>query len=103
MKGIAAELKQETAEFQQQIAAELDRQRQSIDDAFANFSTRFDSEREFDEAFISSVGEHLKLARDEGAKITATAFAEAEKLEQETAQQPANYDSIRDAVDDISS
>jgi len=103
IKGVTAELKQETAEFQQQITAEFDKQRQAIDDAFAKFSARFDSEKEFDEAFISSVSEHLKLARDEGAKITATAFAEAEKLEEETAQQPASYDAIRDAVDDISS
>lgn len=101
LKGVVAELKQETAEFQQRIAAEFDRQRQSIDEAFAAFNQRFDSENKFDEAFIASVGEHLRLARDEGAKITATAFAEAEKLEQETAQQPASYDAIRDAVNDI--
>ncbi len=106
LKGVAAQLKQETAEFQQRIASEFDRQRQAIDDAFAAFSSRFDSENTFDEAFTSSVAEHLRLARDEGAKITATAFAEAEKLEQETAAtQPhaANYDAIRDAVNDISS
>lgn len=103
MKGVAAELKQETAEFQQRIAAEFDRQRQSIDEAFAAFSARFDSEAQFDEAFSASVSEHLRLARDEGAKITATAFAEAEKLEHDTAPKAVSYDSIRDAIDDISS
>jgi len=103
MKGVAAELKQETAEFQQRIAAEFDKQRQSIDEAFAAFSARFDSEAQFDEAFSASVSEHLRLARDEGAKLTANAFAEAEKLEQDTAPKAASYDSIRDAVDDISS
>lgn len=103
MKGVAAELKQETSEFQQRISAELDKQRQSIDEAFAAFTARFDSETEFDEAFSASVSEHLRLARDEGAKITATAFAEAEKLEEQSAQKPASYDAIRDAVDDISS
>ena len=107
LKGVVAELKQETAEFQQRINAEFDRQRQASDEAFAAFSASFDSGHSFDEAFISTVNEHLKLARDEGAMITATAFAEAEKLEQETAQQtaqqPANYDAIRDAVNDIAS
>ena len=103
MKGVAAELKQETAEFQQRIAAEFDKQRQSIDEAFAAFSARFDSEAQFDEAFSASVSEHLRLARDEGAKLTANAFAEAEKLEQDTAPKAVSYDSIRDAVDDISS
>jgi hypothetical protein len=101
LKGVVTKLKQETSEFQQRIAAEFDRQRQAIDDAFAAFSARFDSENHFDEAFTATVGEHLRLARDEGAKITANAFAEAEKLEQETAQQPASYDAIRDAVNDV--
>jgi len=107
LQGVVAKLKQETAEFQQRITTEFDRQRQAFDDAFAEFSTRFESQNTFDEAFVASVGEHLRLARDEGAKITATAFAEAEKLEQETAKQaapePAKYDAIRDAVNEISS
>jgi hypothetical protein len=104
LRGVITGLKQETAEFQQRIASEFDRQRQAIDDSFAQFAARFDSENAFDEAFVASVSEHLRLARDEGAKITANAFAEAEKLEQETAQpQPPSYDAIRDAVNDISS
>ena len=43
------------------------------------------------------------LRRDEGAKITAEAFAEAEKLEKENAvpAAAAKYDAIRDAVNDI--
>ncbi|MFL6373518.1 MAG: hypothetical protein ACJ73D_02515 [Pyrinomonadaceae bacterium] len=103
LKGVIAELKQETAEFQQRVASEFDRQRQAMDEALASLTARFDSENKFDEAFIASVGEHLRLARDEGAKITATAFAEAEKLQDEAAaQQPVNYDAIRDAVNDIS-
>jgi len=109
LRGVITELKQETAEFQQRIAAEFDRQRQSINESFAEFTARFDSENKFDEAFIATVGEHLRLARDEGAAITANAFAEAEKLEQETAeaqqqqQQAPSYDAIRDAIKDISS
>ncbi|HEY2846584.1 MAG TPA: hypothetical protein VGI80_02135, partial [Pyrinomonadaceae bacterium] len=107
LKGVAVQLKQETVEFQQRIAAEFDRQRQAIDESFAEFTARFDSQNTFDEAFTATVAEHLRLARDEGAKITANAFAEAEKLEQETAQpeqpQIASYDAIRDAVKDISS
>jgi hypothetical protein len=110
LKGVVAGLKQETNDFQQRIASEFDRQRQAIDEAFAAFSSRFDSENVFDEAFTSTVGEHLRLARDEGAKITATAFAEAEALEQERREQEeppppqkaASYDAIRDAVADIS-
>ena len=44
LRGVITELKQETAEFQQRIAAEFDRQRQSINESFAEFTARFDSE-----------------------------------------------------------
>jgi hypothetical protein len=105
LKGIIAEMRQETAEFQGKMQAEFDKQKTSFDEAFASFTSRFDSDKEFDEAFTSSVSEHLRLARDEGAKITAEAFAEAEKLEKENAPPAAaaKYDNIRDAVNDISS
>ena len=65
LKGVIAELRQETAEFQQRIAGEFEKQRLAMDEAFANFSSRFDSETRFDPAFESSVAEHLRLARDE--------------------------------------
>jgi hypothetical protein len=104
LKSVISEMRQETAEFQNKIQGEFDKQKTSFDDAFAAFSSRFESEKEFDEAFTSSVSEHLRLARDEGAKITAEAFAEAEKLEKENAvpAAAAKYDAIRDAVNDIS-
>lgn len=103
LKNVISEMRQETAEFQNKIQSEFDKQKASFDDAFAAFSARFESEKEFDEAFTSSVSEHLRLARDEGAKITAEAFAEAEKLEKENAVPAAvaKYDAIRDAVNDI--
>lgn len=103
LKSVISEMRQETAEFQNKIQSEFDKQKTSFDDAFAAFSARFESEKEFDEAFTSSVSEHLRLARDEGAKITAEAFAEAEKLEKENALPAAvaKYDAIRDAVNDI--
>lgn len=104
LKGVISELRQETAEFQAKIQSEFDKQKTSFDEAFAAFAGRFESERGFDQAFIGSVSEHLRLARDEGAKITAEAFAEAEKLEKESAPPAvAKYDAIRDAVNDISS
>jgi hypothetical protein len=103
LKSVISEMRQETAEFQNKIQSEFDKQKASFDEAFSAFSARFESETEFDEAFTSSVSEHLRLARDEGAKITAEAFAEAEKLEKENAvpASAAKYDAIRDAVSDI--
>ena len=102
LKDLLAEMKQEAAEFQKKIEGEFDKHRSEYDNAFRAFAARFDSEGEFDEAFKGSISEHLRLARDEGAKITANAFAEAEKLEKAAA--PAtSFDGIRDAVQDISS
>lgn len=105
LKSVIAEMRQETAEFQNKIQSEFDKQKTSFDDAFAAFSSRFESEKGFDEAFTSTLSEHLRLARDEGAKITAEAFAEAEKLQTETAVPVVDvkYDAIRNAINDISS
>lgn len=101
LKGVLNEMKQEAREFQSKIEAEFDKHRAQIDEAFVAFSARMDSESQFDEAFIGSVSEHLRLARDEGAKITATAFAEAEKLQEETAS-ATSFENLRDAIVDIS-
>lgn len=106
LKNVAAEMQQETNEFRSKIEEAFDRHRNHIDEAFKEFSARFDSEHHFDAAFTSSVGEHLRLARDEGAKIAADAMAEAEKLDQEREQEAAKapaFDALRDAVNDISS
>jgi hypothetical protein len=104
LRNAVDQMREQVSEFQQRVVADLDRQRQLVEEAFSAFGGQLEAKAEFDEAFLSSISEHLKLARDEGAKITATAFAEAEKLQEETA--PAvvtSYDKLRDAVSDISS
>jgi len=112
LKSVLGEMKQETAEFQTKIEAEFEKQKSQIDEAFKSFSARFDSERTFDPAFQSSLAEHLRLARDEGARVAANAMVEAENLGQSplagmpvaaAAPVEPKYDAIRDAVDDISS
>jgi hypothetical protein len=106
---VLGDLKQESAEFQQKIQAEFDRHKAQFDEAYAALSARFDVSSGAKEAFDSTVSEHLKLARDEGAKIAANAMVEAEKFEERTpvhaapAPPPARYDTVRDAVNDISS
>lgn len=104
LKAIVAEMRQETAEFRGKIEAEFERHKGQLDEALNAFGARFEAEREVDPAFSGSVAEHLRLARDEGAKIAATAMAEAEKLEParaESAPEPV-YDKLRDAINDIS-
>ena len=108
LKDVLAGMRQEANEFQSKIEAEFEKHKSQFDEAFRAFAERFDSTHEFDQAFTSSVAEHLRLARDEGARITATAMAEAEKLDEQSREEAPeqaapSYDLIRDAVNEISS
>ena len=96
LKNLLGEMRQEANEFQSKLQLQFD-------EAFQSFAERFEAEHQFDAAFTGSVAEHLRLARDEGARITADAMAEAEKLDQPAAAAEARYGGIRDAVNDISS
>ena len=103
LKNVQAEMKQDVTEFQTKIEAEFDKHRAQTAEAFQGFAARFDSNKEFDQGFSQLVAEHLKLARDEGAKLSANAYAEAEKLDAPVATAPANYTGLRDAIADITS
>ncbi|CAN5206228.1 hypothetical protein BH20ACI2_BH20ACI2_20290 [soil metagenome] len=102
LNGVLSEMRQESAEFRNKIEAEFDRHRALFDEGFGAIAARLDTAPGFNEAFSSSIAEHLKLARDEGAKIAANAMVEAEKFDERTAP-AARYDAIRDAVNDVSS
>jgi hypothetical protein len=108
LKDVFAGMRQEVAQFQDKIEAEIERHKSQIDEVFQELSARIATETELDAGFRDSVTEHLRLARDEGARITATAFAEAEAMQQETEQQAeppvpsAGISELRDAINDIS-
>lgn len=102
LKGVYAEMQKDVANFQKNFEAEFEKHKTQLDDAFRNFSSRFESNPEFSPSFTESVIEHLRLAKDEGAEIAATAFGEAEKLEKEMPAS-ASYDQLRDAINEISS
>jgi hypothetical protein len=101
LKGFVADMREEVNEFQKKIESELENHRLQLDEAFRGFSTRFETAPEFDGGFKESVIEHLRLARDDGAKITASAIAEAEELEKASTPVVDLYD-IKAAIDDIS-
>jgi hypothetical protein len=113
LKNVLADMRQEVSEFQRQFEAEFEKHKAQIDEVFQNFSARFAADREIDPSFTESVVEHLRLSRDEGARITAMAIAEAEELDKQKAAEAAeeaktpsstgNFNEIRDAVNDISS
>jgi hypothetical protein len=102
LKGFLAELRQEASEFQKSFEAEFEKHKAQTDQALEKLVQRFDAGVTFDQAFNESVLEHLRLARDEGATITAVAIGEAEKLKAESAP-AAEFDKLRDAINEISS
>ncbi len=105
LKNVVAGMRQEVSDFQKMVEVEFEKHKSQMDDAFRAFHDRFASEGNLDEAFSETVVEHLRLARDEGARITATAIAEAEELEKQNAaaaDTSAVVGEIRDAILEIS-
>ncbi len=101
IKDVIAKMRTDVSDFQKTLDAEFEKHRVQTEEAFRSLLTRLEADPEFDNMFIGSVTEHLRLARDEGAQLAATAFGEAEKLKDST-EAPANYSSVRDAVNAIS-
>src|SRR5690606_4864385 len=95
-------VRNEFAEFQKNLDAEFAKHRSQIDEAVRSMASRLEANGELDRGFLESVTEHLRLSRDEGAKLTATAFSEAEKLGP-AAGGESRLDAINAALDDISS
>ncbi len=102
LKSVLADMRQEVVGLQSKVEAEFEKHKSQIDAMFQDFSVRLEKDRGLDEGFRESVVEHLRLARDEGARITAEAITEAEQMREETAA-PVNFSEIRDAINDISS
>ena len=101
LKNVLADMRQEVSEFQNKVEAEFDKQKSQLDGIFQDFSARVQTDKEIDDIFKETVVEHLRLARDEGARITATAIGAAEELQKQSA--PAvGISEVRDAINDIS-
>jgi hypothetical protein len=108
LKNVLADMRQEVAQLQEKVEAEFEKHKSQLSEVFRDFSARIATEKELDAGFSESVVEHLRLARDEGARITATAIAEAEEMQQASAQTAAEVEpsvgisDLRDAINDIS-
>jgi len=85
LKSVVADMRQEFSQLQEKVEAEFDKHKTQLDAVFQEFSVRLGNEKELEGGFAETVVEHLRLARDEGARITATAFAQAEEMEKQTA------------------
>ena len=105
LKDVFADMRQEVVQFQEKINVELERHKSQLDEVFQGFSTQILTDKELDVSFKESVVEHMRLARDEGARITATAMEQAEAMEKESADAAppkAGISELRDAINDIS-
>ena len=102
LNNVRAEMKQELSDFQKMVETEVDKHRSQLDDAFKNISSRLESGTVVDDALKESVVEHLRLARDDGAQLAASAAAEAEMLSMPGGG-IGGFDQIRDAIAEISS
>lgn len=101
LKDVLADMRQEITEFQEKVEAEFNNHKLQLDGIFQDFSARVQTDKQIDDIFKETVVEHLRLARDEGARITATAIGEAEELAKQSA--PAvGISELRDAINDIS-
>ncbi len=107
LKDALADMRQEVSQLQEKVETELDKHKAQLDVVFQNAFNLLNNEKGIDAGFKESVVEHLRLARDEGARITATAMAEAEKLDDGKTVVKDNSEEIarkfRDAVSEISS
>lgn len=106
LNDVFGEIKQEISGFQQKLDSEFEEHRARIDAALEEFVRKATSEHSLKESFRESVTEHLRLAKDEGARITATAIAEAEELHGSASsaeQIQAGFQDLRDAIADIAS
>ena len=100
LKDVFADMRQEMNQLQEKIEAEFEKHKSQLDGVFQEFSTRIETDKAIDEVFSETVIEHLRLARDEGARITATAIAEAEDMEKESAPK-VGVRELNDAIGDI--
>ena len=101
LKNVFAEMRQDIAQLQEKIEIELENHKSQLGEVFKQALARAEQEPTVDAGFKDSVVEHLRLARDEGARITATAIAEAEDMQREAA--PAvGIRELHEAVTDIS-
>jgi hypothetical protein len=100
LKDVVAEMRRGVTEFQEKINADFEKHKEELDKSLAELNEKLSADKELDTSFTETVVEHLKLARDEGASVTASAIAEAEKLDEEAGP---DFSDLRDAIADISS
>lgn len=114
LKEVSESFKEKLSQLQAGIDEEIDRHKAEFGKMLSDAAEQFDAHSTLKPAFLDTVAEHIKLARDEGSQITANAFAEAEEYEKERAREAAeaaqaaaaddfsSAEKLRDAIRDVS-
>ena len=100
-KSAFADVRQEVEKLHGSLESEFERHRNQIEEQFRSLLTRDLQDVKIDDSFTTIVGEHIRIAREEGSNEAAEKFAAIEPPA--PVVEPANYSSLRDAVNDISS
>jgi hypothetical protein len=100
---VLADARSEFDSLQKSLVAQFESQKAQMDEAFSAINAKLESLPQIDKAFTESVIEHLRLARDEGARVTATAMDAAEKLNTAPQDQSQDFSQLRDSIADIKS
>ncbi|RMG04797.1 MAG: hypothetical protein D6735_06330 [Acidobacteria bacterium] len=98
-----AEVRQEITKLEESVFAEIERQRNQLEEFFKLTKSKIPEQKELDAVIRDSILEHLRLARDEGAQIAAMAQAEAEELERQRRKAEPTFADLSQAIKEISS
>lgn len=102
LNGVLTEMREELSQLQEKVAAEIEKHKEQLEVVVQGAISRLPEQKELDAGFRDSVLEHLRLARDEGASITATAIAEAEEMERQNTAAKPGFAELREAINEIS-
>lgn len=98
-----AEVRQEITKLEESVFAEIERQRNQLEEFFKLTKSKIPEQKGLDAVIRDSILEHLRLARDEGAQIAAMAQAEAEELERQRRKAEPTFADLSQAIKEISS
>jgi hypothetical protein len=96
LKNTVADLQQEISGMQDRMTAEIERHRGELEKSFQALLAK-GSEANVDDNFAGIVAEHLKIAYEDGSQET-----EAKYANQQPQTAPADYSTLRDAINEIS-
>jgi hypothetical protein len=102
LKETLEEVRRELTQLEEKVFTEIENQKRKLEELFKEAKNRIPENKELDPGLRGSVAEHLRLAKDEGAQIAATAMAEAQELEKRMRAAEPGFAELSKAIKEIS-